>query len=250
MESTAIQPIFDRDGYIALPVFFTPHRLAEITREVERFIASQAAYLPAELIYYEDPGRPETLTQAQHLQRYDEYFNDLLENEHLRLVAETVLKGPVAGMEMRYYNKPPGANKATPPHQDGAYYEISPCEAVELWLALDDAEEDTGCIWYVRGSHVLGLLPHQPTDVAGFGLGLADTSVCDDDRTKVSCRVRAGDLLVHHALTVHWTDPNESNHRQRRALGFVYYGHKAVAGMAQNAERERQPAGMDPAANQ
>jgi len=217
MDSTAIQPIFDRDGYIALTVFFTAHKIGEIRREVERFLRSQLEYLPPEHKVLEDPARPETVSQIQCMHRYDEYFNGLLSDAALARVAETVLRGPVAGANVLFYNKPPGANSKTPPHQDGAYVPLAPESTVELWLALDDADEDTGCIHYVRGSHVHGLLPHQQTEVPGFPHALVDTSPCDDPRTHFPARVRAGELLVHNALTIHWAGENKSNHRQRRA---------------------------------
>ena len=156
------------------------------------------------------------------LQRHDEYFGELMNSDLLRRAAETVLKGPVHAVQAQYYNKPPGANSATPPHQDGIYLDTDAAETVELWLALDDAEETTGCMHYVRGSHVLGLLPHRQTGVAGFEQGLADTAICEDPRTLVPCRTRAGDLLIHNALTVHWSSRNESGHKQRRALSFIY----------------------------
>ncbi len=228
MESTAIQPIFDRDGYIALPVFFSPPKVAEITREVERFIANQLNSVPAEYQTLEDPARPETVSHIQHLHRFEEYFHGLLGDLTLRRVAETVLKGPVAGSNVHYYNKPPGANSKTPPHQDGIHAQLAPKDTVELWLALDDADEKTGCIHYVRGSHVMGLLPHSDTGIQSFPKGLADPSPCDDPRTLVPCRVRAGDLLVHNALTIHWASENKSNHKQRRALGFLYVSQRAL----------------------
>lgn len=226
MESTAIQPIFDRDGYIALPVFINNHRAAEALREVERFIRSRVRDMPPENVIYEDPSRPDSLTMLQQLHRFDEYFKGLINDYAFRLVAETVLKGPVLPANVFYFSKPPGANRATPPHQDAAYFEISPPDAVELWLSLDETDEDTGCLWYVRGSHVQGLMEHKPCDAPGFSQTLADPSPCDDDRTMVACHTRPGDLLVHHALTIHWANQNESNHRQRRALGFAYYRHR------------------------
>lgn len=222
MESTTIQPIFDRDGYIALPVFILPQRMNEIRREVERFLNTQLEYLPEDHVVREDPDNPASVRQIRDLQRYDEFFNDLARDDHLKLAAETVLKGPAGPIHVQYFNKPPGANTATPPHQDAIYFDTNAAETVELWLALDDADEDTGCMYYVRGSHVLGLLPHQPTGVTGFEQGLVDDAICKDPRTLVPCSARAGDLLVHSALIVHWSGKNESNHRQRRALSFIF----------------------------
>ena len=45
-------------------------------------------------------------------------------------------------MNLQYFNKSPGANKPTPPHQDGYYFMITPCEAVTMWLALDEVDDE------------------------------------------------------------------------------------------------------------
>lgn len=248
MESAAIQPIFERDGYIALPVFFSPPRVAMIREHVEQFLASQLAALPPECRFLSDSARPESVTHVQDIHRYDEFFNGLLGDVTLRRVAETVLRGPVAGANVHYYDKPPGANSKTPPHQDGVYARLAPKDTVELWLALDDADENTGCLHYVRGSHVMGLLPHSETGIPSFHLGLSDTSPCDDPRTLVPCRVRAGDLLVHNALTIHWASENTSGHKHRRALGFLYVSQRALDDAAQSeTARRAQDGGLPPA---
>ena len=42
-----------------------------------------------------------------------------------------------------------------------------------------------------------------------------------------TARAGAGDLLVHHALTIHRAAGNHSPTRTRRALGFIYYSSTA-----------------------
>jgi len=230
MDATAIQPIFNRDGYIALPVFLEPRKTFEIRERLDQFLATEQKSVLPEHIHLCDPARPDLPSVIAHLERYDDYFGDLMNEERFLRVAETVLHGDVAPINALFYDKPPGANQATPPHQDAALDQAPSDRSVELWLALDDAEEDTGCMHYARGSHVLGLLPHESGSAPSAPLQLVDSSVKDDPRNLVACRVRAGDLLVHHALTIHWTSRNESGHRRRRALGFIYAGVESGAG--------------------
>ena len=43
---------------------------------------------------------------------------------------------------------------AVPPHQDSTFLHTSPTQTVVgLWLALEDATEDNGCLWFIPGSH-------------------------------------------------------------------------------------------------
>ena len=97
-------------------------------------------------------------------------------NGIIRKIAETVLEGDVIPVNMQYFNKPAGIGQATPPHQDGYYFHLTPCQAVTGWLALDDVDEKNGCIHYIRGltSHADRFRPHGQTGVLGFSQGITD----------------------------------------------------------------------------
>jgi phytanoyl-CoA hydroxylase len=128
---------------------------------------------------------------------------------------------------MQYFNKPPRIGQPTPAHQDGYYFMLEPNEAVTMWLALEPVDEENGCVRYVRGSHKHGLRPHGRTQVLGFSQGMTDFGTADDLRNEVFFPCQPGDLLVHHALTIHRADGNPSEHRTRKALGFIYYARHA-----------------------
>ena len=50
--------------------------------------------------------------------------------------------------------KPPGYGGVTSWHQDAPLWPIiRPMTPVSAWIALDDAEEENGCMWMVPGSH-------------------------------------------------------------------------------------------------
>jgi phytanoyl-CoA hydroxylase len=94
-------------------------------------------------------------------------------------------------------------------------------------MALDDVDEENGCVRYVRGSHRVGMRPHGRTETLGFSQGITDFGQAADSRNEVACPAQPGDLLAHHALTIHRADANTSETRSRRALGFIYYGESA-----------------------
>ncbi|WP_442505416.1 phytanoyl-CoA dioxygenase family protein [Novipirellula sp. SH528] len=127
----------------------------------------------------------------------------------------------------QYINKPPGIGQPTPPHQDGFYFMLEPNEAVTMWLALEDVDEETGCVRYVKGSHNDGLRPHDKTATLGFSQELIDYGPRDTER-EIPFPANPGDLLVHHALTIHRADGNRSQTRTRQALGFIYCSSEAV----------------------
>ena len=96
-----------------------------------------------------------------------------------------------------------------------------------MWLALDEVDEENGCVRYVPGSHRRGMREHGSTGTLGFSQGITDFPNADDKEHEIACPASPGDLLAHHAMTIHRADGNRSKTRNRRALGFIYYGASA-----------------------
>jgi len=216
---------FKEDGFVAVPQFCNPVELSSIESALAHFIDFRISQLPAEEVFYEDKAKPETLKQIQRMHEHDDFFGKFF-NEKPKALAEELLGKPVIGKNLQYFNKPPGIGQATPAHQDGHYFMLQPCQAVTMWMALDNVDEENGCVRYLRGSHLDGMRPHERTQTLGFSQGIANFGHTET-REEVACPAKPGDLLAHHALTVHWADANASPTRTRRALGFIFYGESA-----------------------
>ncbi len=225
--SDRLRQEFNADGVVAFREFVAGDALAELTAHVERFIREIVPTMPIDHVFYEDKSDRSTLKQLQRLGENDPWFDDLFQAGAFREIAEVLLDGPVVPKNLQYFCKPPGVGRATPAHQDGYYFMLDPCEAVTMWLALDEVDDENGCVWYVPGSHRDGIRDHSRTSTLGFSQGIADYPTEDDRQREVAMPARPGDLLVHHALTIHRAGANRSTTRQRRALGFVYFSERA-----------------------
>ena len=143
---------FERDGFVFLPQFVSGEGLADLLAHLDRFISDIVPQLYPEQVFYEDKSNPATLKQIQRMGDHDPWFAALFTSSRFRKIAELLLDGPVVPKNMQYFNKPPGVGQPTPPHQDGYYFMLDPCEAVTMWLALDNVDENNGCVRYVHGS--------------------------------------------------------------------------------------------------
>lgn len=235
----ALRADFDRDGFVQLRAFLSPEELSELLDHLGRFCAYALPGLPREDVFYEQRGDASTLKQIQRLHLHDEYFARWMTQSKFRRVAEWLLDDEVTCQNMQYFNKPPSVGQPTPPHQDGYYFMIKPCAAVTMWLALEDVDETTGCVRYVPGSHLLGLRAHGRTETLGFSQGILDYPCPHDRAHERAFPAMAGDLLVHHALTIHRADGNSSSTRTRRALGLIYYAAAAQLDAKAHAEYQR-----------
>lgn len=219
---------FDRDGYVAIRPLFDARKMAEINRELDRYLRDAVPRMKETEVYYEDKNDRTTVKQMMYLERYDDYFAELLNASAVHELAEAVLGERAIAQNMEYFNKPPGIGKPTPPHQDGYYFMITPPQAVTGWLALEPVDDENGCLNYVRGSHRgAGWRPHGRSQILGFSQGVTDFGTPDDIANTVTMPGDAGMLLMHHCKTVHWASPNRSPTRSRRALGFVFFGESA-----------------------
>ncbi|WP_425396219.1 phytanoyl-CoA dioxygenase family protein [Aeoliella sp.] len=239
-----LKAAFDRDGYVFIRGAFSGDDLAALQENVARLIKTVVPTMPREQVYYEDKADLSTLKQLQQLWQHDDFFNDLMLKSQLPGLARTLLGDEIEPVNMQYFNKPPGVGQPTPAHQDGYYFHLTPCEALTMWLALDDVDEENGCVRYVPGSHKRGMRSHGRTNTLGFSQGITDWSDETDTSQELPMVAQPGDLLAHHALTIHRADGNHSSTRNRRSLGMIYYAESAKvdedkrAAYKQQLERE------------
>ena len=224
---------FNTNGFVVLPGFLSRAQMGDLQGQVNRYMAESLPTLPSGSVFYEIKGHPETLKQMPLKPELSPYFADLLNRGPFVQLAEGIFQA-VVPKNVQWLNKPARVGNDTPAHQDGFYYMLDPQEAVAMWLALDEADEENGCMRYVPGSHCRGLREHARTQTLGFSQGIVDYNDADRKR-EVAVRAKPGDLLVHHCLTIHRADPNRSE-RERRALQFVYFSTRAKEDVKRKAE--------------
>lgn len=218
---------FLEDGFIFFPSFLNSAEIKAVKSNLAAFIANKVPEMPADMVYYEDKSDKGTLKQLQRLFEFDSFFQGMMFDSRFEKLAAILLDDEVVGKNIQYFNKPPKIGAGTPAHQDGYYFKLKPNDAVTMWMALEDVDEENGCVRYVKGSQKKGMRPHGRTKVLGFSQGIMDFGTPEDFKNEVYFPTKAGDLLVHHALTIHRADANKSETRSRKAMGFIYYAKKA-----------------------
>lgn len=116
--------------------------------------------------------------------------------------------------------KPPFYGSEKPWHQDDAYFKVAPLEAVcGVWIALDEAVADNGCMHVLRGGHHIGALRHYH----GSDCEITPDRLSEkmDVRDTVAVPLQPGGAIFFSGILPHFTPPNHSAQR-RRALQFHY----------------------------
>jgi hypothetical protein len=103
-------------------------------------------------------------------------------------------------------------------HQDATYMGLEPQEFVTPWLALSPSNREMGCMSMIPGSHREAILPHEETfhddNILTRGQQIEDI----DESIAVDLILKPGQMSLHHARTIHGSQPNRST---RRRAGFA-----------------------------
>ncbi|MEU6662122.1 phytanoyl-CoA dioxygenase family protein [Streptomyces sp. NPDC046821] len=125
--------------------------------------------------------------------------------------------------------KPPGGGREKPWHQDKAFFDIPlGTPVVGVWIALDEATLDNGCMHVLPGTHTEGPVVH---------FQRRDFQICDTEvqvHRDTAVPLPPGGVLFFDGLLHHGTPPNLTTTR-RRAVQLHY----VPAETPQTPEQER-----------
>jgi ectoine hydroxylase-related dioxygenase (phytanoyl-CoA dioxygenase family) len=104
-------------------------------------------------------------------------------------------------------------------HLDNPYWSFSSPHAISIWVALDDATYENGCLYFIPGSH-----REARSESCGIGENMADLFKVYPEwagRRAAAAPMKAGSCSFHNGLTAHGAGPNMTPGR-RRAMTCAY----------------------------
>ena len=228
----AIKRDYDRDGFVILRGFVKGKELDELR--------DRATKLSSELFERQSrgedihgvgrrPGSPpkesSRLTElsgkhserakfrnvVKNLQAHDSWFGrELNAGRHVPLI-RALVEDELVPATAAWFSKRARTTDEILPHRDAIGRPQGPHAGATIWIAIDPADPENGCLHYGRGSHKMERTPG--IFVKGYDV---------DDGTAVPATVQPGDAVIHNALTVHWSEGNPTD-RTRRAVSFFYW---------------------------
>ncbi len=116
--------------------------------------------------------------------------------------------------------KPSGDMNETPWHQDRPYWPMNGEGALSIWIALDDVDENNGCMCFIPRSRNFGAVAEidleKPQDI--FKALKAGQQV---DAVKVM-KMKKGSATFHDGLTFHYAFANKTS-LPRHAMVMIYF---------------------------
>lgn len=143
----------------------------------------------------------------------DPFWVHLVSDDRLLDIANTFIGPDIALFASHYISKPPLAGKPVPWHQDGAFWPLEPMAVVTLWLAVDEASPENGCLRVIPGTHtgdLHAIREHQ----SGEAVFDVESAVTVDETKAVDLVLNPGDVEVHHPNIMHGSNRNDSPNRR------------------------------------
>lgn len=212
---------FDQDGYLLLGRLVDDEELQLLREIYDKVLRRDVGHT-----FY---GTSVEGAEVSHVQvlKPEELFPELWHTSYFgrgRDYAAQLLDTP--GSSLRGFShltyKQPKTGRDTPWHQDEAYWmspELASYEpqSVTIWITLDDATANSGCMSFIPGSHT-DSVRHVFADAQTSGLVVAEPDVPAARQHPM----RAGEASLHHCRTVHGAACNTSA-QERRAWALEFH---------------------------
>jgi phytanoyl-CoA hydroxylase len=212
---------YDCKGYQAIPDALPPQTLAAVREEATAICRGDRGWFDG--LTAAGTGEPEEEVLRRYLCiHFPHKISPVLRDIAMLPAAVEVLTGVIGPnvklMQSMLFIKPAG-RPGQAWHQDEAHIPTRDRSLTAVWIALDDATVDNGCLWVIPGSHRAGVL-HRVRDQhdsrfdctqEAYGFGY-------DERDAVPVELPAGSVLVFDGYLLHRSLPNTARGGMRRAL--------------------------------
>jgi ectoine hydroxylase-related dioxygenase (phytanoyl-CoA dioxygenase family) len=198
---------YHRDGYVT-PDFRLPTELVEWLRQRHTLLLEK---------------HPQFSQYCSALLAYDTGFLKAAQQPQILDMVCQLIGDNIALWNSSFFAKPANNGHETPWHQDGEYWPIKPLATCTVWIALDHATTENGCLQVIPGSHKSRrLLQHHTNNSDNVTLNQELDSNSFDNTEAHDITLEPGQVSLHDVYLVHGSGANQSpNSRRGMTLRFM-----------------------------
>jgi ectoine hydroxylase-related dioxygenase (phytanoyl-CoA dioxygenase family) len=195
---------YNEQGYVAIPDIFSLSELADMDREIDKLDEQIRARRGGEHNGW-----------IMQLGLRSDKTRQFAEDERVLSLIEDLVQPGIAIYSAKLTAKIPHSDEVCHWHQDDAYYtqKSQSDTRMSIWVPLQDANEDNGCLWVVPGSHRRGLQPYENKNYGMCRLSFKEEEM--DLSGAIPLPVRAGSIVLFHALLWHSSKGNSTDNIRR-----------------------------------
>lgn len=163
-------------------------------------------------------------------------------SDKVKAIAKSLDLEKPAVVQSMYIFKQPRIGGTVVPHRDSSFLYTEPLKLYGIWIALEDACVDNGCLWFVPGSHQektsLRLLRKETE--SGVTTVLEGQTPQNKPEEFIATPVKKGGLILIHGDVVHKSEQNQSN-RSRNIYTFHLFDTALATWSPQNWLQPTEP---------
>jgi ectoine hydroxylase-related dioxygenase (phytanoyl-CoA dioxygenase family) len=198
---------FHRDGFLIVDNLLDSEETSLLAKAARADAAMQGAAMDVR----DTEGRKTNLSLWNH--PGEDIYGMIARSERVVNAVEQLLGGEVYHYHSKLSAKQPKVGGAWEWHQDYGYWYQNGCllpDMLSLYIAVDPATKENGCLQVLRGSHKMGRIEH-----GRFG----EQTGADPERVAVAaermelvyCELEAGSGVYFHCNTLHTSEANQSD---------------------------------------
>jgi len=159
---------------------------------------------------------PEFYNYCPTLLAYQTEYLEVARDEQIVSMVTQLIGPDVALWNSSFFAKPANGGHETPWHQDGEYWPIEPLATCTVWIAIDQATLQNGCLQVIPGSHTERRLRRHNTNPSDdVTLNLEIDSSEYDRANAAPIELEPGQISLHDVFLVHGSEANHSDHSRR-----------------------------------
>ncbi len=218
---------YRQNGFVAQRGFLSPDEVAELKTAVLEAVAEMARTIGRKKVAGGD-----TDIEEKEEDYYTRIFTQRLNLWRISAVVKRYMLDPLLGQMLcrlegiprfRVWHdqtliKEPFGNP-TAWHIDNPYWSFHSRNSISVWIALEDATLENGCMWFIPGTQELASF-----DGVGIGMNMADLFKLYPKMAEidpVAVPMKAGDCSFHNGLCAHGAGANMTRKR-RIAMTCAY----------------------------
>lgn len=191
---------YHEKGYVVPDYRLSKKTLESIRRDHNRLLAAH----------------PDFRDNCSALLSHDMAFLNYARDPHILDMVEQLIGPDIALWNMSFFAKPAVNGKKTPFHQDGEYWPIRPIATCTVWIAVDDATPENGCLKLIAGSHKnKRLMTHEQKNDPELTLQQELLPGEFDENATEDLVIEAGQMSLHDVFLAHGSEINSSDKPRR-----------------------------------
>ena len=211
-------------GHLTINNFYRPETVAQIITEINIWADEVRADLSSQdQRWYFEQNVPEGISLFRKLDNpiyQREILRRLIVTPELLSIGEQLIGKALTVFFSQVFMKPAKYGGPKPVHQDNYYFGPEDENRVlTIWLAIDNATVENGCLYFGDGSHHTGVHQHVAPPDEPFNLMVPEEVAAEFPMTPAP--VDAGGISLHHGNTFHQSSGNKSEF-PRRALAMHF----------------------------